>query len=428
MTNRVYVTSRGSRRVPKGALVLAEGETLLTGVTDFSQTFEQAPSTLEADILRLAAAVFAADRACGRGDREDIGRRIELSVPITNVGVLQPLVGDLERVLRFLSNDGWTIELRQQRGALERAQRWPKAAGNTLLFSGGLDSLAAAVEFGDATHNLQLVSHRTLNTVTSNTQRALADAVAGKRVISSHRVFLVSSRSSPALVHDEENSQRTRSFVFLVLGAIAARRTGQHKILYLAENGQMAIHLPLDSARIGAFSTHTAHPHVLTAMTALLSTALGAQLSIENPYLYRTKREVVQSIASAAPELIPAATSCWRNSRLRAGVTHCGSCVPCQIRRIAIESLGTDLTAYDRDLWRERLRDLPWDDDGRRNLQDLLQFALQFGSLPTDELLSRWPELITRDFDSEQAIAMYKRFAGEALGVWRRYPEVEVLM
>ena len=55
-----------------------------------------------------------------------------------------------------------------------------------------------------------------------------------------------------------ENSQRTRSFLFLVLGALAARRAGHIEIVYLAENGQMAIHLPLTQGRIGAFSTHTA--------------------------------------------------------------------------------------------------------------------------------------------------------------------------
>jgi 7-cyano-7-deazaguanine synthase in queuosine biosynthesis len=427
--NRVFVTGAGSRRrAPKGTTVLSEGSTLLTGAGDFEASFGSAPTTLEADLLRLAAAVFAADRACARGEREDVGRKIELSVPVTNIAVLLPLVGDIERILRFLSNDGWHIELRQQSGSVESTRRWPAGGGHTLLFSGGLDSLAAALEFGDATHNLQLVSHRTLNTVTSTTQKTLADEVAQRRVISAHRQLFVSSRSGRDLIHDEENSQRTRSFVFLVLGALAARRTGQHTLVYLAENGQMAIHLPLDSSRIGAFSTHTAHPHVLVSMTNLLTAALRTQLVLENPYVYRTKREVVESIIAVAPDLIPIATSCWRNSRLRAGVTHCGSCVPCQVRRIAIEACGPDLTAYGRDLWRERIRELPWDDDGRRNLTELIQFSVQFNSLSNEELISNWPELLSKDFDSRQAIDMYRRFAAEAITVWQRYPQVRALM
>jgi 7-cyano-7-deazaguanine synthase in queuosine biosynthesis len=427
--NRIYVAeARARRRIPKGTTAFVEGTTLITGIGDFRETFGSEPTTLEADLLRLAAAIFAADRACARGEREDIGRQIELSVPITNVTRLLPLVPALERVLRFLSNDGWRIDMRQLSGAVERVRTWPAPSGHTLLFSGGLDSLAAALEYGATGSNLQLVSHRTQNTVTSGTQRALAGSLLTRGSAFTHRQFFVSSRSSQDLTHDEENSQRTRSFLFLVLGSIAARRTGQHTLVYLAENGQMAIHLPLDSARIGAFSTHTAHPHVLVAMTELMSTALATTLRIDNPYVYRTKREVVAPIVASAPDLIPVTTSCWRNSRLRAGVTHCGSCVPCQVRRIAIESCGTDLTAYGRDVWRERIRDLPWDDDGRRNLSELIQFAIQFDTLSAEELTSAWPELISRDFDTDQVIRMYKRFAAEAIRVWQRYPEVRVLM
>jgi hypothetical protein len=109
-------------------------------------------------------------------------------------------------------------------------------------------------------------------------------------------------------------------------------------------------------------------------------------------------------------------------------ITHCGSCVPCQVRRIAIEGCCPDLTAYGRDLWRERIRELPWDDDGRRNLSELIQFAIQFDSLSNDELTSTWPELISRDFDSVQVINMYKRFAAEAMQVWQGYPEVRALL
>jgi 7-cyano-7-deazaguanine synthase in queuosine biosynthesis len=425
---RFLVTTRPDKRKSKNLTVFTEGSTLLTGVDDFTSTFGEAPTSLESDLLRIAAAIFATDRACARGDREEIGRQIELSVPVTNIGTLLPLVGRIEHILRFLSNDGWSIELRQESGRIERSRTWASPAGHTLLFSGGLDSLAAGIEFGGATANLQLVSHRTRNTVTSNVQKRLADALVAQQFAAAHRQFFVSSRSGLDLIHDEENSQRTRSFLFLVLGGIAARRTGQHRLVFLAENGQMAIHLPLDSSRIGAFSTHTAHPHALVAMTEFLSAALGVRLVIENPFLYRTKREVIQSILKSAPALLPISTSCWRNSRLRAGVTHCGSCVPCQIRRIAIEGHGNDPTAYERDLWRENIVSLPWDDDGRRNLTELIEFATQFRDLNHEDLVSMWPELISRDFNATEVIAMYKRFSVEAFGTWQRYPQIQVLM
>jgi hypothetical protein len=41
---------------------------------------------------------------------------------------------------------------------------------------------------------------------------------------------------------ERESSQRTRSFLFLVIASIAARRSGFHDVILIAENGQMAIH------------------------------------------------------------------------------------------------------------------------------------------------------------------------------------------
>src|SRR5262249_49846544 len=155
---------------------------------------------------------------------------------------------------------------------------------------------------------------------------------------------------------------------------LVARRTGRREILYMAENGQMAIHLPLTEARLGAFSTHTAHPEVLLAMQRFLCTALQYPLVIKNPYVERTNSEVVKLGGNSYPELIPQTSSCWKNARLGGGATHCGECVPCYVRRIAIEYLGPDPTLYKRDVWTEDFAALSADDAGRRNLFDLAAF------------------------------------------------------
>ena len=68
-------------------------------------------------------------------------------------------------------------------------------------------------------------------------------------------------------------------------------------VVVIAENGQMAIHLPLTTARIGGFSTHTAHPEFVRMMGKLLSTLLDYPIRIENPFLYMTKAEVVAAVA-----------------------------------------------------------------------------------------------------------------------------------
>ena len=422
---------RGQRDSSRGAVhhVLEEGSNLQTGLRDFEDHFGEATS-LERDLLVIAAAVLAADRASPRGEREEFARTFALRIGVANLERLVPLTTRLERVLRLLSQDSWTLTLAASADVPERDYDAPEQDGRSLLFSGGLDSLAAAVEFGTRPHSLQLVSHTTHNSATSRTQAQLADALVRAGYTLEHRQFFVSSRSGgpSELEHAVENTQRTRSFLFLVLGALAARRTGQRELVYLAENGQMAIHLPLTHGRIGAFSTHTAHPAVLASMEEFLTAALSVPIRITNPYVHRTKREVVQVIAAAVPSLIPAANSCWMNARLPAGVTHCGICVPCYVRRIAIESLGPDATTYNRDIWSENIARLPENDDGRRNLVDLTEFIRRFRTGTAEELLVEFPDLYSPHIDAGAVIEMYRRFASEADAVLGRYQGVAPLL
>lgn len=426
---RVFVRRSGTET--GGADVVFEaGKNLDDGGKSFVKHFGSA-TTLEQDLLLLAASIFAADRSTPRGEREDLTRAIELSVPVINIGKLQPFSGKIEEILRTLSNDSWRISLRQEDGKQESGFQIPDSGGRTLLFSGGLDSLAAAFEFSKTGKELQLVSHVTRNQPTSKAQSELVALLRKSRRSLVHRQFFVSSmdgQPSPGLDHDAENSQRTRSFLFLVLGGLAARRVGHRRILMLAENGQMAIHLPLTQGRIGAFSTHTAHPDVLSKVQGLLRGILLDNISIDNPYVFRTKAEVVKVLWTGLRQSIPSATSCWKNTRLPQGATHCGICVPCLVRRIAIESHGKDSTAYARNPFSEDFASLSPEDDARRNLADLAEFMFRFESSEDQEILDEWPELYSPNIDKRKVIGMYRRAAKETRTVFRRYPSLASLL
>ena len=157
--------------------------------------------------------------------------------------------------------------------------------------------------------------------------------------------------------------------------------------------GQMAIHLPLNTARIGAFSTHTAHPDVLDSMQAIVSTALAGTYRISNPYLSLTKAEVVERVWTAMRDGVPVTSSCWRNTWLPEGVTHCGECVPCMIRRVAIETHGDDPTPYGRDSFAQNFSTMDADDEARRNLAALCEFSRKFETMSDADLIDEWPEL-----------------------------------
>lgn len=405
---------------------LTLGEHIYTGAADFETRFGS-PTTLETDWLNLAASIFAVDRGLQRGEREDFSRRIELSVPLVNVTRIQPLVPNIERLLRSLSNDSWRISIRQTTGAPEQNFSVDPSDGRTLLFSGGLDSLAAAFDFGKGS-TLHLVSHITRNRQTRNTQQDLVTILGQSGLTLPHDQFFVSSRDAPGFDHDVESTQRTRSFLFMVLGALVARRLGHEKVLMLAENGQLAIHLSLNHARVGAFSTHTAHPDVLAMMQFILQTSLAVTFELLNPYVYRTKSEVIEALCKSVPTSVPVANSCWKNSRLPAGATHCGECIPCYVRRIAIERHGPDQTAYARNVFSQDVPSLAATDEGRRNLVDLCEFVVRFNNESNIDLMSDWPELYSANLDAAQAIQMYKRASQEAVAVLSQYPGVAPLL
>lgn len=406
---------------PLGTLLKLDSD-VLTGSKNVQEHFGGV-TTLETDLLTIAASIFAVDRGQKRGEREEFARLLELYIPVTNVGRLQPLIPIVEYTLRLLSNDTWQLNLLQAPGAIFVPPSAKTSSGKVLLFSGGLDSLAAALEFSNGPDSLALVSHVTKNRQTSNAQQTLYTLLLAKGCNLSRYSYFVSAKDKGQFEHAVENSQRTRSFLFLTLAALTANRLGRRNIVVLAENGQMAIHLPLSSARMAAFSTHTAHPDVLAQMQLFLSGAFGIDFTIENPYVQKTKKEVIKPIIETAPELLIHSNSCWKNSRVK-GATHCGECIPCFIRRIAIESYQPDSTQYGRDVFAADFGSLPASDEGRRNLADIAEFTLKFEQLSVQELHDEWPELFSVNVDALATISMYQRAAAETRAVLSNYPVV----
>ncbi len=395
------------------------------------------PKIASARLCRSGSRIFAPTRsiksrfagsARNRGLTNAV-RSLNLAIEVINASFLKPHVRAIEHCLYFLSNDNWNITLVPKSGAPEDTQEWPSKKGTVLLFSGGLDSFAASTLLQASCQNLILVSHVTHNKVTEQSQKDLFQKLcSGLNTKPKHvslRVFARTSGTAPFPTdQDREDSQRTRSFLFLTLAVLVARREGIRKVVTIAENGQFAIHLPLSAARVGPFSTHTAHPELLHMVETLFRTILDIpELRIQNPFVYKTKGEVVRQIPRHCRDAIPLAVSCWRSSRV-ATQYHCGECVPCICRRIAIESNGLGFSEYERDLFDENTKDLEHTDLGKRNLVDLAEFVGHFSgrlSRNEGELLEVYPELFNDHFERDKVVAMYRRFAAEASKVLSRY-------
>ena len=353
---------------------------------------------------------------------------------IVNIHAMERIKPKLEQALYTLSCDNWTIRFLHAAGDAESKLEVEEKDGVVLLFSGGLDSLCGAAYYAEMNMPVVLVSHINMNRVTSGAQATLFEAIRAHYADVEIKRFeyRVNARKYQDLEFPEEreDSQRTRSFLFLSLAALTARRSGFNKIISIAENGQFAIHLPLSPARIGPFSTHTADPRFVKQVEGIFQVVLGMDgLTIENPFLYLTKAEILTSFPTALKKIIPDSVSCWKASRIDA--SHCGECIPCFTRRIALEHHGIMIKEYETDVFKRNVEKLPNDNEGKRNIGDFLSFIVSFreGYLSDkSSLLYHYPELINEHFDFDQACEMYFRMTTQAIAVFDNYPNIKKIL
>lgn len=415
---------------------LVPGENLYTGEKSLTAKFGVLDS-LEVDLLNLASGIYATDLCVQRKERENYIRSINLEIEVVNPYFFNSIKKELKYSLNILSRDNWDISFVSKKGNAVGNVEWKNNEGIVLLFSGGLDSMSGAVHFLEQKKDITLVSHTSQGNVVVNEHQKNVHGLLEKhyqRAIDHIQVKVYGRKKDPYEFPDpdlRENSQRTRSFLFLTLAVIIAKRKNINRIVFMAENGQFAIHLPLNQSRIGPFSTHTADPKFMELATKIFSSLLqNKALVIENPFLYKTKAEVFEILPNKLQKVSDQTASCWKISRTENN-KHCGECVPCISRRIATEYNGVKFNEYVVDLFKKDIGSLPDDDIGKRNLIDYLEFISRFNSVTPankNSIALEFPELYNDAIDMDKAIKMYTRVAKQSLVVFDRYPKVKTIL
>lgn len=128
----------------------------------------------------------------------------------------------------------------------------------------------------------------------------------------------------------------------LATSLLAVKRTE----ILVPENGFISINPPLLPGRMASLSTRTTHPQFMTFLQKLLD-AVGVNAQLCMPYRFMTKGEM---LAQCADQTLLARFACDSTScgRFRTyNRTHCGRCVPCMVRKAAIQRWGiSDTTRY----------------------------------------------------------------------------------
>ncbi|MDB6066475.1 MAG: hypothetical protein JWR26_2683 [Pedosphaera sp.] len=317
------------------------GPTLLDDITYFGVS----PDPRAWDLLAIALSVVSADEGCARNRSADgWTREIQLEVSVQDARFWDSQKPILQKILRFLTGDIWNLSFVSGGLAAPKIKKNKRKSDEeaVCLLSGGADSLSGAIDLKAQGKNLLLVSQ--ISDGDKGNQRVFADVIAGV----GHHLQLNHNISSPVV---GERSQRSRSILFIAYGVLGATvletfKAGNTVKLYVPENGFISLNIPLTPLRIGSLSTRTTHPYYFRLVQTLLDNA-GLQVSIENPYQFKTKGELFSDCQT--PELLKRfvceSTSCGRFKRN--AYRHCGRCVPCLIRRAALHKWKfKDTTTY----------------------------------------------------------------------------------
>lgn len=336
------------------------------------------------DLLDIAAYVFAADSSVSRGGPtgpdmgEEWHRKFDFRIPVRDAPFWSrpEVIAALTDAVTFLTDDivGFSFSARAadepEQPFLDFDEKGPAfAADEVLLFSGGLDSFAGALEMlNTSDKHVVLVTHRSSQKAVTR-QRKLGDYLRNRFPGQVLQIHVAAHRVGGEA---REATQRSRSFLFAALGQVVARMFGAER-QHFFENGIIGHNLPLSPQVVGTMATRTTHPLALRKLEHLMMlVGDGSGAAIRNPYQWLTKTDVVRRIAEHdAAEQIRHAVSCTSIREQNTLHTHCGACSQCLDRRFAMlaaglaaedpsEMYGTDVLFGPREKDRSRTMALEW--------------------------------------------------------------------
>lgn len=382
------------------------------------------------DNFKLATIVYVCDWLARRHAGES--RRIQVVAPALHPMLLNQtdVATQLKKTLYYFTGDDWQFEWYQQSQffrPVAQTQMDLLPSLEVALWSGGLDSAAGFLKRWHlrTASNYLLVGTGANDSVFGFQRQVFAEASLLTR--SKAELLQIPINLLNAAEIAKEPSQRSRGFVFLLVGATCAYLRNQ-QLLHVYENGVGAINLPYCSAELGLDHARSVHPNSLWEMSQLVTELLGKNFEIRNPFLFETKSQMCEPLAgldnSALKDYFLKTSSCDSAHRQKDRPSQCGYCSSCLLRRQALAVNGIhDETRY------ALFAKLASREDGHALRSMLHQVGVLESCLAAPSawpaLSSRFPELIEvftpaiqaqaggDDVIRERLIALFRRYCAE---------------
>lgn len=348
------------------------------------------------DLLEIAGYVYAADRMIGRGSTNLLeyhswSRTLHFIIKVRDAEFWSdPKIGEsLAKALTFVSGDK-AYSFSFQGGGSDIGQgnlydhiniQLDKKENSIIaLFSGGLDSLAGALQILTTTEkNLILISHRSNSTGVAKIQNGIHGLLAKDfpgRI--QYFPFFCNLHGERAV----EETQRTRIFLYTTI-AHALSTLASEKEIHVFENGVTSLNFSKRADLINARASRTTHPKTLKLLEDFYSIVSDERRPIIHPFLYHTKTDILEKIREAGKSsYINSTISCTKTFlkfQNNSQATHCGGCSQCVDRRLAAFAAGLeDYDAiYDVDISKDQIVDV----ESRTHLNDYIRAIVKYNDL-----------------------------------------------
>jgi len=310
------------------------------------------------DLLYISLMVYYADKKVLRKNEDDgWTREIKIYMPVFELEKWNENKILLEDMLTFLSGDRWFLNFRERdqlnsseeklkKGAARKKKKHlPKAI---CMLSGGLDSFIGAIDLLSHEKDIWFAGHYGGGKGVRVYQKKVIEKLISQYQLSENQFF--NFYATP--LNGIEETTRTRSFMFFAHAIILVSSSDNDTTLYIPENGFISLNIPLTNSRLGSNSTRTTHPYYMGLFQQLLIN-LDLRVKLSNPYQFKTKGEMILECKDPLflQENITQTMSCSHSDFGRflgePMPLHCGNCLPCLIRRAAIETAyNIDKTDY----------------------------------------------------------------------------------
>lgn len=336
MTQDIFQIFDADRRRQHGNLSLDQ---ISLNLDEFQKSSAAPLTPRHIDLLSVVSCIAYADRAIPRQRGKRWLREIHLTIPVRELEVWSSArtASALYDCLYTATGDHWVIGFRQRGKISEHQLPMTDHRGRTrratqiLLFSGGMDSVAAAAALRDQSSGeipfipICIASNSHIASAAYSTSQELRPEL------------IILHRKSPE-PPQKEATYRTRSLVFMSAAAVMADLL-KIKSIVIGENGQGALGPVL--VPFGDEHPYVSNSPILAAAVRRLIAALwDHEFSFNFPFMFKTKSQVLSSVRNRVPdEQWSMSPSCSRHQRIK-GRPPCGICGNCLLRRLSLQISG----------------------------------------------------------------------------------------